>query len=202
MYFSIRPVWVLRISGLNCGMKISCATNFVYVTTKCYCFCVRNNKMLLFFLNAGTLLPISGLTKYPLHKKEKPGFVLKSTQKVQKVQIQYKRPVFVLYFTKYIGQNAYFSYTGSVFGKSPECVFALWPFLHFTGSFIQLLSCTKTVAIFCEENIVLKLKHATVKNDVVVPCSCVSRCCLFLLTLLLLLLLLLLFSEFACASSI
>jgi hypothetical protein len=46
--------------------------------------------MLLFFLNAGTLLPISGLTKYPLHKKEKPGFVLKSTQKVQKVQIQYK----------------------------------------------------------------------------------------------------------------
>jgi hypothetical protein len=67
--------------------------------------------MLLFFKNAGTLLPISGLTKYPLHKKEKPGFVLKSTQKVQKVQIQYKRPVFVLYFTKYIGQNAYFSCT-------------------------------------------------------------------------------------------
>jgi hypothetical protein len=26
-------------------------------------------------------------------------------------QIQYKRPVFVLYFTKYIGQNAYFSCT-------------------------------------------------------------------------------------------
>jgi hypothetical protein len=44
--------------------------------------------MLQFFKNAGTLLPISGLTKYPLHKKEKPGFVLKSTQKVQKVQIQ------------------------------------------------------------------------------------------------------------------
>jgi hypothetical protein len=71
--------------------------------------------MLLFFKNAGTLLPISGLTKYPLHKKEKPGFVLKSTQKVQKVQIQYKRPVFVLYFTKYIGQNAYFSCTASEF---------------------------------------------------------------------------------------
>ena len=53
--------------------------------------------MLLFFKNAGTLLPISGLTKYPLHKKEKPGFVLKSTQKVQKVQIQYKSPVFDLY---------------------------------------------------------------------------------------------------------
>jgi hypothetical protein len=34
--------------------------------------------MLLFFKNAGTSLPISGLTKYPLHKK-KNGFVLKST---------------------------------------------------------------------------------------------------------------------------
>jgi hypothetical protein len=74
--------------------------------------------MLLFFKNAGTLLPISSLTKYPLHKKEKPGFVLKSTQKVQKVQIQYKRPVFVLYFTKYIGQNAYFSCTAF----NNECV--------------------------------------------------------------------------------